>query len=435
LRWPRQAVANWAVCPCIVWRQKQFASGHLIDDGIRMYEWDFKNRLVRITDNWKGVIHEYRYDAANRRIEDREPGKTTIFVLDQARVLEYRRGGGVMKSLVHGPALDELILQDVNPFEDLVHGVPVVGPTLSNATGNVTLVSLGGVLGDAATTRVWFIQDSQNSVIAITNSTGYVLEGYEYHPYGDPVIYAPGPNGVVEWGGDDVVTALSNYAVVNLYTGREWDHESGLYHYRSRYMSPIMGRFISSDTIGVWGDANNLGNGYAYVGNGPYNGIDPTGQKKCKRWNVVCQAKRATAAVVDKIDDALESIGEVVVATTSAVSELQNYGDYCGGSNKGKRLDDPTLIADEVDRACHNHDNCEEDSEPHAPAVISAKSEIMQCNAIFVAELERAECPTNRTWGIALPELHCEGYRKAAIKVFLGGLVVGAGRKVMGASS
>jgi hypothetical protein len=39
-----------------------------------------------------------------------------------------------MKSLVHGPALDELILQDVNPFEDVIYGAPVGvnrrGPTL-----------------------------------------------------------------------------------------------------------------------------------------------------------------------------------------------------------------------------------------------------------------------------------------------------------------
>jgi RHS repeat-associated protein len=146
--------------------------------------------------------------------------------------------------------------------------------------------------GNATPTRIWFIQDSQNSVIAITNNTGFILEGYEYHPYGDPVIYRPGPNGVVEWGADDIIAATSSYSVVNLYTGREWDHESGLYHYRSRYMSPIMGKFISSDTIGVWGDANNLGNGYAYVGNGPYDGTDPMGEKKCKWYQVSCKLAR-----------------------------------------------------------------------------------------------------------------------------------------------
>jgi hypothetical protein len=100
-----------------------------------------------------------------------------VFVLDQRRVPEGWRREGVMQRLRHGPPLYELTLQVVSPFDGLVHGIPIAGPTLSNATGNVTLVSLGGVLGDAATTRVWFIQDSQNSVIAITNNTGYVLEG------------------------------------------------------------------------------------------------------------------------------------------------------------------------------------------------------------------------------------------------------------------
>jgi RHS repeat-associated protein len=220
----------------------------------------------------------------------------------------------VMKILIHGPPLDERILEDVNPFEDLMHSIPVVGPTLSNATGNVTLTSLGGILGDPAGTRVWFLLDEQRSTVAITNSTGFVLEGYEYTPYGDPVIYRPGANGEVEWGNDDVIAATSNYAVVNLYTGREWDHESGLYHYRTRYMSPIMGRFISSDTIGVWGDANNLGNGYAYVRNGPFDGVDPMGEK-C--WPV-CQARRLAKRIAEAAEAAAHAAAEAARAAAEA---------------------------------------------------------------------------------------------------------------------
>jgi RHS repeat-associated protein len=258
-----------------------------------------------------------------------------------------------MKSIVHGPALDELILQDVNPFEDLIHGIPVVGPTLSNATGNITLVSLGGVLGDPASTRVWFIQDSQNSVIAITNSTGFVLEGYEYHPYGDPVIYAPGPNGVVEWGADDIIAATSSYSVVNLYTGREWDHESGLYHYRSRYMSPVMGRFISSDTIGVWVDTNSLGNGYTYCSNIPTNCVDHFGEfscKKCKKLakdlsKHVAEKSRAIRTIIKEVP----GMGVLTAVVTEFVADLADgrlFNDPCGyaGAVVGGAVDEVTPV-------------------------------------------------------------------------------------------
>jgi RHS repeat-associated protein len=64
-----------------------------------------------------------------------------------------------------------------------------------------------------------------------------------------------------------------------LYTGRRHEAETGLYYFRSRYMSPQMGRFISSDTIGVWGDPNNLGNAYALCKNAYPTCFDPSGER------------------------------------------------------------------------------------------------------------------------------------------------------------
>jgi RHS repeat-associated protein len=61
------------------------------------------------------------------------------------------------------------------------------------------------------------------------------------------------------------------------YTAREWDAETGMLYYRSRYLDPEMGRFIQRDSIGIWGDPVGLGNGYAYVGNRAIDGVDPSG--------------------------------------------------------------------------------------------------------------------------------------------------------------
>ena len=43
-------------------------------------------------------------------------------------------------------------------------------------------------------------------------------------------------------------------------------------------MDPALGRFLSRDQIGLWGDENNLGNPFSYVGNNPWSYVDPHGE-------------------------------------------------------------------------------------------------------------------------------------------------------------
>jgi RHS repeat-associated protein len=59
-----------------------------------------------------------------------------------------------------------------------------------------------------------------------------------------------------------------------LYSGREYEPETGFYYYRARYFDPQAGRFLSEDPIGFSGGDSNL---YRYVSNSPLNGTDPSG--------------------------------------------------------------------------------------------------------------------------------------------------------------
>ena len=103
----------------------------------------------------------------------------------------------------------------------------------------------------------------QYSITALTDAAGQVVERYAYSAYGEPTIL------------DASLNVLPDSAVGNryLYTGREWDRELGLYHYRARMYSPVSGRFVSRDPIGYIAGLDV----YAYVLNRPTVYMDPSG--------------------------------------------------------------------------------------------------------------------------------------------------------------
>ena len=59
-----------------------------------------------------------------------------------------------------------------------------------------------------------------------------------------------------------------------MFTGREYDKETGLYYYRARYYNPQIGRFLQTDPVG-YGDGMNS---YRYCGNNPLSATDPSGE-------------------------------------------------------------------------------------------------------------------------------------------------------------
>ena len=117
------------------------------------------------------------------------------------------------------------------------------------------------------------------TVHAVTDEAGKVMEGSVYEPFGSVTVVKPRSSGEVEWSTADVVEENGSSSIGNplQYTARRHDDETGLHQYRARYYSTDLGRFISSDPIGAWGDAGSLGNAYAYVGNRVNDQADPSG--------------------------------------------------------------------------------------------------------------------------------------------------------------
>ncbi|MCC6698921.1 MAG: hypothetical protein IT365_25080 [Candidatus Hydrogenedentes bacterium] len=107
-----------------------------------------------------------------------------------------------------------------------------------------------------------------------------VVERYTYDDYGAPTVWIEDSQNPGTWIENAPNGApVSNVGNPFMFTGRRWDEVLRLYDYRTRYYNPYLGRFLRIDTIGLWGDASNLGNPYAYVGNNPWSRLDPWGEQ------------------------------------------------------------------------------------------------------------------------------------------------------------
>lgn len=99
--------------------------------------------------------------------------------------------------------------------------------------------------------KFYYVTNTQYSVTAILDTSGDILERYEYTPYGSVTIYT-GDGGDGDWfDGDETTGALTGNHY--LFTGRRLDPETGLYYFRNRYYSAELGRFVSRDPMGETG--------------------------------------------------------------------------------------------------------------------------------------------------------------------------------------
>jgi RHS repeat-associated protein len=118
----------------------------------------------------------------------------------------------------------------------------------SSATANLISGGIDEIFSRADSTGSYTpLKDALGSTIALVDSSGNLVTQYSYDPFGNTIVSG---------------SANSN---TSQYTGRE-NEGNGLYFYRARYYSPLLGRFVSEDPLGFGGGGPNL---YAYVGNDP----------------------------------------------------------------------------------------------------------------------------------------------------------------------
>jgi RHS repeat-associated protein len=106
------------------------------------------------------------------------------------------------------------------------------------------------------------------------------------------------------------------------FTGRETDDESDLNFYRARYYDPAVARFISQDPIGFEAGDANL---YRYVGNGPTNGIDPSGLDDARglAGSVADMRER-----LDRLNDLVRGLRSHLPKDYHPITKAQILADY-----------------------------------------------------------------------------------------------------------
>ncbi|RFC37223.1 MAG: RHS repeat-associated core domain-containing protein, partial [Candidatus Nitrotoga sp. SPKER] len=225
-------------------------NGNLQSDGLWAYSHDLDNRLAGAVRNNPASSVSLGYDPAGRLNHTDIDGTVTDLLYDGTDLIaEYDGAGNLTTRHIHGPGVDE------------------------------PLVSISG------TTKTWRYADHLGSVIAEADVAGNALAIRSYGPFGENGATVPNRFG---------------------YTGQQYIAGLGLYYYKARWYSPTMNRFLETDPIG-YGDGVNW---YAYVGNSPVNGRDPSGERG---WQSV------VGAIIGYIGGGLGSAG-YQYATTGSVN-------------------------------------------------------------------------------------------------------------------
>ncbi|HYG82366.1 MAG TPA: RHS repeat-associated core domain-containing protein, partial [Pyrinomonadaceae bacterium] len=213
----------------------------LSDDTSHTYAYDAENRINAVD----GVANTYVYDGEGKRVRKYFPlGEQVRFV--------YGVGGRLLM---------EFDAANSTLKKEYVYGANGLLATVDPADG----------------TR-YVTADHFGSPRVLTSDTGTVASRHDYKPFGQEL--ADSVSGRTQAQGFGVDDELRHK-----FTEKERDSETGLDYFGARYYASSVGRFTSTDPMGIKSrhllDPQDL-NRYSYVSNNPLKFIDPDGKEKIK---------------------------------------------------------------------------------------------------------------------------------------------------------
>ncbi|GEM_PF-6228317 len=114
-----------------------------------------------------------------------------------------------------------------------------------------------------------YLQNHQGTTMRLLDSAGTMLQAFEYDAYGARYAY--------DGSGASIAMSAIDGAGVYGYQGRRLDAETGFYYFRNRYLNVGLGRFLTMDPVGRWGDGKAVGNPKGFAGSSSISDTDPFG--------------------------------------------------------------------------------------------------------------------------------------------------------------
>ncbi len=198
--------------------------------------------------SYNGTTATLSYDGLDQLVKwDAGSNSQEQYVYDAAgqRVLRRSTVAGSTTMTVYAFGTEEHLYSGAGVNQSNTYYYSLAGHLVGESTGSSTNLFLTDALGSVITT------------ISATAGSAAVQGDQAYGPYGN-TRYQAGTMGTAKG-----------------FTGQYQD-ATGLDYYGARYYDPVVGRFVSADTV----QGNQQGmDPYAYVGGNPETNNDPTGQK------------------------------------------------------------------------------------------------------------------------------------------------------------
>ncbi|HKI00989.1 MAG TPA: Ig-like domain-containing protein [Thermoanaerobaculia bacterium] len=145
------------------------SNGNMIRKGDLRFQYDYRNRLARVSRANGEEVATYQYDAFNRRIAKVVAGETRETTWRGWQPVEERRNGDLDQRRVYGLGLDEMVQLQVD------------------------------LNGDGQADQTYApIYDSMGNLVLMTGNGGKPIERYEYTPYGERKIFVDSTPPAVE---------------------------------------------------------------------------------------------------------------------------------------------------------------------------------------------------------------------------------------------
>lgn len=233
-------------------------------NGAISYEYDQDNRLIKMGDGTSNTV--LFYDRSGNLVKKISPTKTVSYGYDyDNRLISYADGTNTVTFAYDGSG---------NRIAKTVNGVTTryINDTRSPLsqvlfeTDSQYRITARYTYGDSRLSQMnhgvtsYYVYDNPGrSVVAVVSGTQAVLNSYTYNAFGD--------------------LKTTNETTTNdfMYTGEQYDDETGLVYLRARYYDPEIGRFLSRDPFPGFVTQPQTVNPYPYVGNNPVNYTDPRG--------------------------------------------------------------------------------------------------------------------------------------------------------------